>query len=331
MRRWFGLCLVLIAFALAACSSGGARKAHAGSDGGVHLPQQLVFMTPIASGGVTPPAPGPGAVYEIAVMNLDGSGFRHLTNDGTFKFLPHFSPDGTRIVYTKYTTGGYGVPGAHAEVAVFDVATNAETLVTAGNGNVDGTWSPDGRQIAYLNFVGSVGASPGSIWIVDADGTNARQIAAAAGTPLEMMWGDLAWSSENWLLFSVGQTVDGCFKVRIDKMLPDGSSRTQVSDGGPNCTPTGFEQSGDADPGWSPDGKTIYTSRGFPFSPPARLPIPPNASFTRCRATCGTPVSPRRIYPSRRSRIASKGFPRTLPMARASWSFACASPEEGRP
>lgn len=242
-------------------------------DDGVPLTQQIVFMTPIAGDAGLPHAPGPGAVYEIAVMNLDGSGFRQLTNDGKFKFLPHFSPDGTRILYTKYDTGGYGVPGAHADVAIFDAATSTETLVTHGNGNVQGVWSPDGAQIAYLNFGGSVGGSPGAIWIADSDGANARQIAAAAGTPLDMMWGDLAWSSGNWLLFSVGQTVDGCFKVRLDKMRPDGSARTQVTDGGPNCTPQGMEQSGDADPGFSPDGATIYSSRGFP-TPPHGAPAP---------------------------------------------------------
>ena len=68
---------------------------------GHESPQQIVFMKPIG-GGIGPPVPAPGAVYEIAVMNLDGSGFRQLTSDGKFKFLPHFSPDGTKIVYTKY-------------------------------------------------------------------------------------------------------------------------------------------------------------------------------------------------------------------------------------
>jgi len=82
-----------------------------------------------------------------------------------------------------------------------------------------------------------------------------------------MQWGDIAWGPADWILFSVAQHVNGCFKVRTDKIRPDGSSRTQVSDGGPNCTPPGFEQSGDADPGWSPDGNTIYSSRGFPVMP----------------------------------------------------------------
>ena len=77
--------------------------------------------------------------------------------------------------------------------------------------------------------------------------------------------------------------MNGTFcKSRIDKILPDGSSRTQVTDGGPNCTPPGHEAIGDADPGWSSDGQTIYSSRGFPISPagPASV-VDPTSSVRR--------------------------------------------------
>jgi Tol biopolymer transport system component len=241
--------------------------ADAGSSGSI--PQQLVFMTFTGDGGA-PLAPGPGETYEVAVMNLDGTLREQLTNDGTFKFLPHFSPDGTRLVYTKYAAGGYGSPDAQADVAVFDLATRKETMLTTGGGNVQGTWSPDGTRIAYLGgtAVAGQGIQVNAMWVVGADGSSPQKIAAPAGTPDDMTWGDIAWSTENWILFSVAQTTNGCFKVRTDKILPDGTSRTQVSDGGPNCTPAGMEQSGDADPGWSHDGTTIYSSRGFPVSPP---------------------------------------------------------------
>jgi Tol biopolymer transport system component len=227
---------------------------------------QMVFMTPIA-GAL---APGPGAYYEIAVMNLDGSHFRQLTNDGTFKFLPHFSPDATKIVYTKYLVGQYGVPNAVTDIAVYNLANDTETVITHEGDAVQGTWGPTGKRLAYLST-----SQPTGIWTIDPDGSNPLQIAKSSGAVNDMQWGDLAWSSDDWILFSVAQNVDGCFKVRTDKIRPDGSSRMQVTDGGPNCTPPGFEQSGDADPGWSSDGKTIYSSRGFPV-PPAKGP--PNST-----------------------------------------------------
>jgi len=222
----------------------------------------MVFMKPVGGAIV----PGPGAFYEIAVMNLDGSGFRQLTNDGTFKFLPHFSPDATKIVYTKFFVGEYGSPNAVTDLAVYDLASGTETVITHQGNDVQGTWSPTGKRIAYLNI-----GPPTSMWTIDPDGGNPQQIARESGSIDDLQWGDIAWSAEDWILFSVAQNVNGCFKVRTDKIRPDGSSRTQVSDGGPNCTPAGFEQSGDADPGWSSDGKTIYSSRGFPV-PPANGP-----------------------------------------------------------
>jgi Tol biopolymer transport system component len=222
--------------------------------------QPMVFMYPL--NGMTGPPEPDGGIYEVAVMNLEGPGFRQITNDGTFKFLPHFSPDGSKIAYTKYLVGEYGSPNGVPDIAVFDLATNTESVITNQGDDVQPTWSPDGQRIAYLST-----ASPTTMWTINPDGSNPVAIAQSSGAVDDMQWGDIAWSSTNWILFSVAQNVNGCFKVRTDKIRPDGTSRTQVSDGGPNCTPPGFEQSGDADPGWSSDGKTIFSSRGFPVPP----------------------------------------------------------------
>jgi len=218
---------------------------------------QVVFM--LATRGAA--APGPGAVYEIAVVDLDGSGFRQLTNDGKFKFLPHFSPDAKKIVYTRYAVGHYGEPNTVTDIAVLDLASGRESVITHDGHGISASWSPDGSRIAYVNTYEA------SIWTVAVDGSAPARVAHARGTSDDQAWGDLAWSRDDWLMFTVGQTLNGCFKVRVDKIRPDGSQRSQLSDGGPNCTPPGKEQSGDADPGWSADGRTVYSSRGFPVPP----------------------------------------------------------------
>jgi len=87
--------------------------------------------------------------------------------------------------------------------------------------------------------------------------TGAVRVARARRTLDDQVWGDPAWSRDNWLVFTVIQDVGQCAKARLDKMRPDGSERTPITDGGPNCTPDGQEQSGDADPGWSADGTTV--------------------------------------------------------------------------
>ena len=110
---------------------------------------------------------------------------------------------------------------------------------------------------------------------MNADGSNSHVVGKPSGAADDKVWGDPAWSSDDWILFVVGQlTSNGtCFRTRLDKIRPDGTARTKVTDGGPSCTPNGMEQSGDADPGFSADGKTIFSSRGFPRAP-AGMPTP---------------------------------------------------------
>ncbi len=217
---------------------------------------QMVFEAP----GV----PGDGQVQELFTMNLDGSNLTQITHDGLPKFLPHFSPDGTRLAYTKFFVGQYGEPNAQADVVVYSFATATETRLTNTSASYQPVWSPDGQRIAFFTSHGSFFGQFPTLWIMNADGSNAHQIGAPSGALDDGVWGDSAWSSDDWVLFSVAQNTNNCFKVRLDKIRPDGTSRTQVTDGGPNCTPSGMQQSGDSDPGFSANGKTIFSSRGFP-------------------------------------------------------------------
>ena len=247
--------------ALAACASQPSSPTDAGS--GAAATQEMVFMQPTAGAAV----PAASNVFEVALANLDGTELRQLTHDGTQKFLPHFSPDATKVLYTKYSRGGYGAPDSLSDIALFDLATGTETLLTTGGGASQATFSPDGTRIAYGAGTLTKGGDQVGLYVMNADGSDAHRIGLWSGGDDDLGWGDYAWSSDDWILFTVAQRLNGCFKVRLDKIRPDGSARTKISDGGPSCTPDGMEQSGDADPGWSPDGKTIYSSRGFPNAP----------------------------------------------------------------
>ncbi|HUJ60639.1 MAG TPA: hypothetical protein VLX92_19190 [Kofleriaceae bacterium] len=211
--------------------------------------------------------PGSGAPSDLFVMNLDGTGRVQLTHDDQLEFLPHFSPDATAVLYTKYETGTYGSPGAYTDIARYDFADDRETLLTHRGDAAQAAWSPDGTSIAFLTH-GVAAGSASTLWLMDADGGNERAIASSSGAVDDAVWGDIAWSSDDWILLAIAEDIAGpCFKVRLDKLRPDGSARTEVDDGGTACTPSGMEQSGNADPGFSPDGATIYTSFGMPRAP----------------------------------------------------------------
>ena len=230
---------------------------------------QIVFMAPTAAQSF-PETENPRA-WELVVMNLDGTGRKQLTRNQEQEFLPHFSPDGTRLLYTRFTSGGYGVPGSQSRATVYDFATESTRDLTNSGTDSYAVWSPDGSKVAFLSTRGNAPVrSRHALWVMNADGSDAREIGRPSGDNIDAEWGDIAWSSQDWILFVVAENnaSNTCFKARLDKIRPNGTQRTQVTDGGPNCTPAGMEQSGDADPGFSADGATIYTSRGFPSSPP---------------------------------------------------------------
>jgi dipeptidyl aminopeptidase/acylaminoacyl peptidase len=218
------------------------------------VPPDLVFTGP--------DIPGSSGPQELFTSELGGRGRLQLTHDGFPRFLPHFSPDGRRLVYGKFLSGGYGDPSAISVIVVYDLASGRETRLTSGGEETQAVWSPDGKRIAYGTISGN------ALWMMNADGSHRTVVRRPSGAPDDQRWDDFLWSRDNWIYFTVGQTVRGCFKVRIDRIRPSGTDRTRITDGGPSCTPPGFEQSGDADPGITPDGKTIYSSRGLPRAVP---------------------------------------------------------------
>jgi len=204
-----------------------------------------------------PGVPGTVSVQQISVGNLDGSNIHLIPQDNDNKFLAHFSPDGTRLIYTKFLAGKYGDPAPETDIFTYTFATAAAARLTSVGTAFQAAWSPDGTQVVFGNYAGT------GLSLMAADGSGQRVLAQASGALDDIRWHDPAWASDNWIYFVVEQDVGNCLKVRLDKIRPDGTSRTPVTDGGPNCTPPDREPYGDADPGISADGQTVYSSRGL--------------------------------------------------------------------
>jgi len=237
-------CLLLLALlALTGCGGGSTPVAVPAAK------PQIVFEGP----GV----PGTVSVQELYTASLDGSNVVQFPQDNLNKFLAHFSPDGTRLIYTKFLTGKFGDLAPETDIFSYSFSAAAETRLTSGGSAFQAAWSPDGLHIAYGTYDGT------GLYVMKPDGSDEKLLGQPAGTSDDVIWHDIAWSSDNWIYFVVEQTSNNCLKVRLDKIRPDGSLRTQVTDGGPNCTPPMMEPYGDADIGISADGKTVYSSRGL--------------------------------------------------------------------
>jgi Tol biopolymer transport system component len=272
--RNFADCLFLLPMvALLACGGAGTKATPPAAPA---AKPQIVFEGP----GV----PGTVSTQELFTGNLDGSNIVQITDDGLNKFLAHFSPDGTRLVYTKFLSGKFGDPAPETDIFTYTLATATETRLTTTGNDFQAAWSPDGQQIAYGNYDGT------GLYLMNADGSGQQLVGQPSGAADDVIWHDIAWSSDNWIYFVVKQTTNNCFKVRLDKIRPDGSARTQVSGGGANCTPPNMEPYGDADPGISADGQTVYSSRGL--SP---LPADPTQTLRHLYAYSSDAYTPDKV------------------------------------
>jgi Tol biopolymer transport system component len=73
---------------------------------------------------------------------------RDLVSSGPFEqvYTPRFSPDGKRVAYSAWSTGGY------RDVRIVDVATGAVDRVTEDRAlDMQPTWSPDGSLLYFTS------------------------------------------------------------------------------------------------------------------------------------------------------------------------------------
>jgi dipeptidyl aminopeptidase/acylaminoacyl peptidase len=162
---------------------------------------------------------------------------RPVVEGSTDDNYPTFSRDGTRIAFERRS-----VNGATQLFAVDAAGGNEIKLTNPDSIGVFGlTWSPDDKQLAYIN---------GKLWIVPADGSGAKALVL----PIDAV-GYPTWRPRDGVDIAVAgsyrldSSKDGWFLVR-----PDGSNLRPIlkTDGTPlNDTPVLF----------TPDGSRILTTR----------------------------------------------------------------------
>ena len=115
----------------------------------------------------------------VHVIGVDGSGLRKLSGRGIDASEPAWSPDGTRIAFTR------SFDEDETQIYVMDADGSNRRRLTSRTSSADGaTWSPDSARIAFS----SVRASGASLYHVAATGGRAVRLTTGSGLDVEPSW-----------------------------------------------------------------------------------------------------------------------------------------------
>ncbi|MSO86645.1 MAG: hypothetical protein EXQ71_03870 [Acidimicrobiia bacterium] len=191
---------------------------------------------PGSNGKIAYTAYGPFGYHNIYVMNADGTDQTRVTNTLAGGELPSWSPDGTRIAFTKIS-----IEDDSAAIWVMNADGSGQTQLT---GRLDASsrpsWSPDGNRIAF----DSLRDGNFEVYVMGADGSGQTRLTNNPYDDLEPSW------SPDGTRIAFTSARNGYYEVYV--MGADGSGQTRLT----NSPGTDFG------PSWSPDGTRIAFTSG---------------------------------------------------------------------
>jgi Tol biopolymer transport system component len=219
---------------------------------------------------------------EIYTTNAGGSGLMRLTFHPEADLQPVWSPDGTRIAFTRKNMENQFSP---AGIFVMNAdGSEQRRLTPSGESDTSPNWSPDGTQIAFGRAVNS----RGEIFVMNADGSDQRRLTDSPewdggpvwspdGTKIAFLRGvyypdrrgvmnadgsderviqNDSSSAITWSPDSSKFAVGSFSHLGIAVINVESNSLTQFT-----SHPFSLSNDWDSDPSWSPDGSKIVFAR----------------------------------------------------------------------
>jgi DNA-binding CsgD family transcriptional regulator len=193
--------------------------------------------TPTHAGGGVPGGSGNIAFWsdtnggDIQVMAHDGSGRASITSGPETDGSPAWSPDGTRITFSRISMGySHDIFVANAD------GSGVTNLTNKPGTYYNPAWSPDGSRIALSKDYG--------LWVMNADGSAATMI--VGGPDFYVYWP--SWSPDSSKIAFYG--IHASQGAEIFTVNDDGTQLTNLTN----------DLLGDITPAWSPDGTRIAFS-----------------------------------------------------------------------
>jgi TolB protein len=173
---------------------------------------------------------------QIAMVNVDGTGFHEVTSGVNNNGFPSMAPDGKRFVYRSFGPDGEGL-------RIMNLETKEVTKLTVGYDNFP-LWSPRGDLIMFSR------AAKGDyeIYTIKPDGTGVKRLTFSRGNDAHQAWSpdgeNIVWASSRMGFKDEGTYTDApqpygeLFVMRYDGTNVRQLTDNQWEDGTPSWRPS---------------------------------------------------------------------------------------------